>query len=194
MAFLRVVGIGLCCAQGLLVAACSNEGAGGQASGAAASMNVLLITVDTLRADSLGTYGYARETSPRIDEFALGSTVFERAYATSSWTLPTLASLVTSTYPATHKTDKNHSSLSPSFETLGEALSSRGLRTGAVSSHIFLAERYGLHQGVQEHDEELVHQFKNRNASHDAITSEQITAKASAWTVSYTHPEPTRPY
>jgi len=64
--------------------------------------NVLLITLDTTRADHLGCYGYVRETSPNIDRLAQQSRVYTRAYATSSWTLPTHASLLTGKFPTSH--------------------------------------------------------------------------------------------
>ena len=66
------------------------------------SPNILLIVVDTLRADHLASYGYKRETSPNLDRLAEQGVVFESAFATSSWTLPAHASLVTGRYPHEH--------------------------------------------------------------------------------------------
>jgi len=57
--------------------------------------NLLLVVIDTLRPDHLGSYGYARPTTPHLDRFADSGVVFERTYATSSWTLPSVASLLT---------------------------------------------------------------------------------------------------
>ena len=64
--------------------------------------NILLIVVDTLRADHLGCYGYARKTSPRIDAFAAQSTLFEQAHSPSPWTMPSMASILTSLTPRDH--------------------------------------------------------------------------------------------
>jgi arylsulfatase A-like enzyme len=64
--------------------------------------SVLLITIDTLRADHLHTYGYFRETSPNIDRFAEDALLFERAVAPSGTTLPSHLSILTSAYPARH--------------------------------------------------------------------------------------------
>src|SRR5262245_2225819 len=69
-------------------------------SSAPAPTNVILISLDTLRADHLGTWGYGRSTSPRIDEFARRSVVFRRAVAQGSSTIPSHASLFTSQYPS----------------------------------------------------------------------------------------------
>ena len=68
----------------------------------AVAPSVVFITIDTLRADHLHTYGYFRETSPRIDAFAEDALLFERAVATMPTTLPSHVSIFTSTYPARH--------------------------------------------------------------------------------------------
>ena len=65
-------------------------------------LNLVFVLVDTLRADRLGTYGYARPTSPEIDALASGGIVFRHVYAQSSWTKTSMASLWTGTYPANH--------------------------------------------------------------------------------------------
>src|SRR3972149_8626805 len=64
--------------------------------------NIVLITIDTLRADHLGSYGYPRPSSPSIDQLAESGVVFERALAAAPWTLPSMASLHTSLYPTEH--------------------------------------------------------------------------------------------
>jgi arylsulfatase A-like enzyme len=64
--------------------------------------NLVLVTLDTTRADHLGLYGYERYTSPELDELAKESRVYENAYSTSSWTLPSHASLFTGLYPSSH--------------------------------------------------------------------------------------------
>ena len=63
---------------------------------------IILISLDTLRADHLGTYGYHRNTSPYIDAFAKESVVFENAVVQSPWTLPSHMSIMTSLYPSSH--------------------------------------------------------------------------------------------
>ena len=63
---------------------------------------IIVIAIDTLRADHLGLYGYERDTSPRLDALAAEGTVFEHAFATASWTLPSMTSLLTGTWPREH--------------------------------------------------------------------------------------------
>ena len=67
--------------------------------------NIVLISVDTLRPDHLGAYGYARNTSPRIDRLASGGAVFENAVSSSSWTLPAHAALFTGLSDSVHGCD-----------------------------------------------------------------------------------------
>ena len=64
--------------------------------------NIILISLDTLRADHLGIYGYHRNTSPFIDAFSKESILFEHAVAQASWTLPSHMSIMTSLYPSFH--------------------------------------------------------------------------------------------
>ena len=158
-----------------LASGCGRESPRSQAGG---PRNLLLITVDTLRADHLGTYGYARSTTPELDRLAAQSVVFEQAYASSCWTLPTLASLMTSQFASTHGCVSDATGLSPGFETLAERLGAAGFRTAAVVTHIFLDRRYGLHQGFDSYDDELVR--STFDESHRAITSPTITEKGLA--------------
>ena len=64
--------------------------------------NLLLVVVDTLRADNLGIYGHARDTSPRLDALAAAGVRFERAYASAPWTMPSVASILTGLHPSRH--------------------------------------------------------------------------------------------
>ena len=101
--------------------------------------NIILISIDTLRADHLGTYGYYRNTSPFIDLLAQESIVFEQAFAASSYTLASHTSLFTGLYPKTHKVYiyhnsgipkyKTKASLDAKYKTLAEHLSSIGYHT-----------------------------------------------------------------
>lgn len=136
--------------------------------------NLLLVTVDTLRADALGAYGYERPTSPRLDAWAARAARFDSAQATSSWTLPTLATLHTGLLPVTTHTRDFASALPLAFETLAERLRVAGYETAAVASHTFLGIRHGLHQGFTHFDDDLVLFVAD---SHQAITSDDVTAR-----------------
>ncbi len=91
--------------------------------------NVLLIVLDTLRADRMSCYGYHRSTTPVLDEFAEEATLFERAIVPGQWTIPSHASLFTGEYPTTHMTTQIHDTLSESLVTLAELLHGSGYKT-----------------------------------------------------------------
>jgi arylsulfatase A-like enzyme len=95
--------------------------------------NVLLIVVDTLRADHVGAYGYQRATTKNLDRLAGEGVLFENAIATSSWTLPSHASLLTGRYPYEHGAVRNE--FDDRHPTLSEYLRDRGYRTGAISAN-----------------------------------------------------------
>lgn len=109
--------------------------------------NVLLIILDTVRADALGLYGSPRPTSPNIDAFASGGVVFNRAFSTSPWTLPSHASMFTGVYASQQSGDF----LTP-FDgqprTLAEVLRERGYATVAfVANHHYASYESGLNEG-----------------------------------------------
>src|SRR5262245_57627106 len=91
--------------------------------------NVILLVVDPLRADHLGCYGYARSTSPRIDEWAESGMRFTRAYSASSWTAPSVVSILTALYPAAHGVELGTAVLSDDVPTLAQAFHDAGYRT-----------------------------------------------------------------
>lgn len=112
------------------------------------SPNVLVIVVDTLRADHLSTYGYARPTSPNLTRIASQGVLFENAMAASSWTLPSHASMLTGRYPHEHKARFIDSTLTLRYPTLGEAFQRLGYRTAGFSaSTYFFSRRTGLGRG-----------------------------------------------
>jgi len=96
--------------------------------------NVLVVVVDTLRADHLSTYGYSRPTSPNLTRIAAQGVLFENAIAASSWTLPSHASMLTGLYPHDHLADLNRD-LARSLPTLPEAMEPLGYRTAAFSAN-----------------------------------------------------------
>jgi arylsulfatase A-like enzyme len=112
------------------------------------SPNVLVIVVDTLRADHLSTYGYARPTSPNLSRIAAQGVLFENAMAASSWTLPSHASMLTGRYPHEHGARFIDSTLTLRYPTLGEAFQRLGYRTAGFSaSTYFFSRRTGLGRG-----------------------------------------------
>lgn len=91
--------------------------------------NIILITVDALRPDHLGYYGYERDTSPHLDTLSRQGAFFRQAFTTSAWTAPGLISIQTSQYAPTHGVDIRGKSMDPQVVTLAEALREAGYRT-----------------------------------------------------------------
>jgi len=112
------------------------------------SPNVLLIIMDAVGANHLSTYGYARDTSPHLSEFAAHSLLFEKAVAPSSWTLPSHASMLTGRLPTEHQAGEYDWRLNGRFPTLAEEFQNNGYRTGAFSGNTLLFNRrVGLDRG-----------------------------------------------
>lgn len=118
--------------------------------------NIVLITIDALRPDHLSCYGYNRNTTPNIDKIAEGGIIFSNAISPSSWTLPSMVSLFTSTYPINHGVTSgrakkrkvyNHQVFSDRLTTLAEILQANGYTTFGVASNIFLSENLGFGRG-----------------------------------------------
>jgi len=118
--------------------------------------NLLLVTLDTTRADHLGAWGYAGARTPNLDRLAAGGTRFERCDASAPITLPSHATLLTGLLPPRHGVrDNGIFALEPRFETLAERLRSAGYDTAAVVSAVVLARRHGLDQGFGRYDDDL---------------------------------------
>jgi arylsulfatase A-like enzyme len=110
--------------------------------------NVVLISIDTLRADHIHTYGYERETSPYLDAFAEQSVLFEQAYANSNNTGPSHMTIFTGVLPETHRVDHSAiNSLAPGVPFLTEVLKNAGYKTAAFADGGFVNEALGFGRG-----------------------------------------------
>ncbi|PYQ82215.1 MAG: hypothetical protein DMG03_18240, partial [Acidobacteria bacterium] len=109
--------------------------------------NLLLITIDTLRADHVGAYGYARARTPTVDALARGGALFERAYAAAPITLTSHATLLTGRYPPGHGARDNGLHVSGSVPTLATTLHAAGFRTAAFVAAFPLDHQFGLNRG-----------------------------------------------
>ena len=138
--------------------------------------NVLLIVVDTLRADRLGAYGYGRPTSPNIDRELAGKGVtLETAYSQSPWTLPSMISLFTSRYPG-ELLDDNPSTfgLPAHLETLPERMRGLGYRTAGFVANALLRDQNGFARGFETYYFPPVQRDHRRHA-------ENLTSRARDW-------------
>ncbi len=106
--------------------------------------NLLIITIDTLRADRLGCYGYSRDTSPTIDRLAREGTLFTNVHGQRGLTWPSLTSIMTALYPKTHGVLNNQQPLDGKYITLAEILKNVGYRTGAFLANFYYAPNRGF--------------------------------------------------
>jgi arylsulfatase A-like enzyme len=157
--------------------------------------NVLLITLDTTRADRLGVYGYARPTSPVLDALAREGAFYERAHSVSSWTLPAHASLFTGLLPRTHGAEYDPAGplvlgnailgperwkkirargLRPDVHTLAELVGAAGYRTGGVAGGPWLKRVFGLSRGFGDWNDDDITNVNGRS-------SRSVTDAAIAW-------------
>ncbi len=143
--------------------------------------NILLITVDTLRADHLSCYGYSRLTSPNIDRLAKEGVQFRNAYTPVPLTGPAHASLLTSVYPQQHGATINGMKVSarPRPVSLAQLLHRNGYRTAAfVSAWPLKKGIVGLGRGFDVYDENFTYHYKLVNAARHA---DEVTASALRW-------------
>lgn len=119
--------------------------------------NIVIVSIDTLRADRCSAYGYRRETTPNLERLAQEGTLFENAYAPMGQTGPSHATLFTGLYPTAHGVIKNGRVLPDAQNTLAERLTELGYDTAAFVSSFPLERRFGLQQGFATYDDEFLH-------------------------------------
>ncbi len=154
----------LALASGLAAAGCGR---------AAPGTSVLLVTVDTLRADHLGCYGYRRPTSPHIDRLASEGALFERAVTSLPRTTQSIASILTGRYPKGHGARGLFSTLPAANLTLAEVLKGEGYATAAVVSNLFLRPGQGFEQGFEH--------YENPPGRWDGDSAIDVTRAALTW-------------
>ncbi len=108
---------------------------------------VILISIDTLRRDHVGVYGYGKPTTPTLDALAKAGVLAEDAVSVSSWTLPAHLSMLTSVLPGTHGGTDMKRGFNRSVPSVAEILKGRGFATHAVTSHLYVSKTYGLEAG-----------------------------------------------
>lgn len=143
----------------------------------AAKQNLLLITIDTLRADHLGCYGNRAVATPNLDAIAGRSLFFEKAICTAPLTLPSHTSLMTGLYPYHHGVRDNAGSVNPKTITLAEILQQNGYHTYGFVSGFPLEHRFRLNQGFEVYND-LFSREKNRSLDFLSQRTADATVKA----------------
>ena len=159
---------------------CGDQGPGHNA-------NLILITIDTLRADFLGCYGYPEPVSPNLDRLAAQAIVFERAYATAPFTGPSHASILTSRHPSEHGMIYNghrarNLALGADCTTLAEHLQKAGFNTRALVSGGPLDARFGFGRGFEGFT--LVPQMDYADSGGDPA---EVNRRAGNWLLDWKH-------
>ena len=134
--------------------------------------NVIVISIDTLRADHLGIYGYQKPTTPNIDKFSQNAIIFEKAFAQSSWTLPSHAAMLTGRYPQKLDVEVLSDRL-PQGSTITEILKNNNYQTAAFTGGAFVDEQHGFSQGFDTFEE--IQNWQD---------AEILTQKATSWLTS----------
>lgn len=138
--------------------------------------NIILMVLDTTRADHLGMYGYERDTSPVLDAFSKEAIKFSYAVTTAPWTPPSVATMITGLYPSSHKVMPPNSRdkaleqfhrLNDNLTTLAELLRDNGYATTGITPNPWTKEEFGYHQGYDKY------QFLNREVA-GPITTKAI--------------------
>jgi arylsulfatase A-like enzyme len=150
--------------------------------------SIVLVSIDSLRADRLGCYGAERDTSPAIDALAAEGARFENAIAPTSWTLPSHVTLLTGLPVPSHRVDAPERRIDPARQMLAEHLADRGYHTAGFVSAPFLERIYGFDRGFERYEN-----FQNLRAavfppsrdvhdqSHQDETAREVVDAALAW-------------
>ena len=173
----------------------------------AGAPNVLVIVIDTLRADHLSNYGYTRNTAPTIARLAARGVQFDQAFSAASWTLPSHVSMLTGHYPSSHGAELER--YDNRFPTVGAAFMERGYRTAVVTGNTGVFTRaHGLGEGFVRFDDSFFSAadgFLRTQLGHDLLKwvlkplgwgqparrlAESVTRDAAAWVAQ----DPSRPF
>ncbi|MEC8278166.1 MAG: sulfatase-like hydrolase/transferase, partial [Myxococcota bacterium] len=122
-------------------------------SGSSEKNDIILVSIDTLRADHLAVYGYERQTAPFIDSLAKSGTRFAWARSASPWTLPAHTTMLSGQLPAQHKVVDDTVSLSKDVPVLPELLQASGWNTGGFVSTLYVSRVFGFQRGFDQFED-----------------------------------------
>lgn len=146
-------------------------------------MNLLLITLDTTRADHLGCYGYPAARTTAIDALAAGGVTFENAYATAPVTLPSHASMLTGLYPPENGLRNNGAGSLADVPTLAEILGGHGYETAAIIGAVVLHADRGLDRGFDVYDDDMAGGERHGDETHLMRNGRMVVDAALKWLV-----------
>src|SRR5688572_25162116 len=163
----------------LLMAGAACSRGGHDVPSVAPADHVLLITIDTLRADRVGAYGYARASTPALDGLAKNGARFDRAFAAAPITQTSHATLLTGRYPQGHGARHNGMRIHDSVPTLAERFKAAGFATGAFVAAFPLDKRFGLARGFEIYGDQMPRDASGRQANERA--GRAVVDAAIAW-------------
>jgi arylsulfatase A-like enzyme len=167
----------------LLLGACGSEPPAGK--------SILVITMDTTRADHLGSYGSPMDLTPNVDALAARGVLFEQVHAPMPQTLPSHATMFTGLPPRQHLALENTYQLDSRFRTLAELVQERGYATGAFIGALVLDDETGIQQGFEHYDIPGGAWNENREGHPPQRTAEEVTQAALRWSETL---DPDRPF
>lgn len=141
--------------------------------------DVILLSIDTLRADHLGAWGYERDTSPFLDELAREGTLFRNAWSVSPWTLPSHTTMLSGQFPNRHGAVEDHIRIRPDLPLLQERFQAADYATAGVVATMFVSSKYGFDRGFDYFQDFGVKDKKTNNLS--TVDAEHVFAHALNW-------------
>lgn len=141
-------------------------------------VDVILISIDSLRRDHVSSYGNTRETTPFIDSLAAKGLRFENARSASPWTLPAHTTMLSGQWPSTHGAVEDDRQVDPSLPLIQRSLQAQGWATAGFVSTIFVSSLYGFNQGFSHFED--YHISQKENLAH-SVRMSQVVDDALAW-------------
>lgn len=161
---------GAAASAGLLLVCLVCGGCTGEEGAGPDGPNLLIISIDSLRADHLSAAGYGRDVTPRLDAFLAEGTWFSNAVSAAPWTTPSMMSMMTGLEAEAHQVQAPDFALAPEAVTLAERLQDAGYRTAAVVPAVTLGPHFGFAQGFER--------YEAFNYGHNRLTSRRLNAAA----------------